>query len=52
MIQIIALSDRQKLKMYMKHPKNKLAKMLIECNRLLGTQSKYFESKVILEKKK
>lgn len=38
MMQIIEQTHKQKMKMYMKCTKKKLAEMLIECNRILDGQ--------------
>lgn len=38
MMQVIEQTHKQKMKMYMKCTKKKLAEMLIECNRILEAQ--------------
>lgn len=38
MMQVIEQTHEQKMKMYMKCTKQKLAEMLIECNRILDAQ--------------
>ena len=38
MIQVIEQTHDEKMKMYMKCTKKKLAEMLIECNRILNAQ--------------
>lgn len=40
MIQIVEMSDKEKMKMYMKVPKKKLVEMLIQCNKHLDAQIK------------
>lgn len=40
MLQVVPTSDANKLKMYMKQPKKKLAEMLIQCNKALEAYSK------------
>lgn len=35
MVQIIEMTDKEKLKMYMKLNKKELAKMLIQCNKII-----------------
>lgn len=35
MVQAIKMTDKEKLRMYMKCSKKELAKMLIECNRII-----------------
>ena len=49
MIQIIEQTDEEKMAMYMGLKKEKLAKMLIECNRLLTDKSDisdYYETQI------
>ena len=36
MVQIIEQTDEEKLAMYMRLPKKKLAEMLIECNKIIS----------------
>ncbi len=35
-MQVVEMTDEEKLKMYLKEPKEKIAKMLIECNKIIG----------------
>ncbi len=35
-MQVIEMTDEEKLKMYLKEPKEKIAKMLIECNKIIS----------------
>ena len=37
-MQIIKQTDEEKMAMYMKMPKKKIAEMLIQCNKVLDTQ--------------
>lgn len=40
MLQVVQQTDAQRLKMYMKQPKKKLAEMLIQCNKVLESHAK------------
>lgn len=43
MLQIIEKTDEEKMTMYMKCTKKKLAKMLIQCNKLLEKPPEFFK---------
>ena len=43
MYQVIELSDKEQLKLYMKQPKKKLAEMILQCNKLLKSRSEKLE---------
>ena len=38
MVQVIDQTDQEKLAMYMKMPKKKIAEMLIQCNKILDAE--------------
>lgn len=42
MVHVVKMTDKEKLQMYMKCSKKELAKMLIECNKIIEA---HFESK-------
>jgi hypothetical protein len=44
MYQVVQQTDKEKLKMYMKIKKKKLAKMLIQCNKILDSRIATFTS--------
>lgn len=49
-MRIIKQTDKEKIAMYMKVPKKKLAEMLIQCNKVLDAQygAKVFSSNAVL----
>lgn len=49
-MQVIQQTDEEKMAMYMKMPKKKLAEMLIQCNKVLDAQyrGKVFSSNAVL----
>lgn len=50
MMHIIKQTDEEKMAMYMKMPKKKIAEMLIQCNKVLDTQygAKVFSPNAVL----
>lgn len=40
MMQVVPQTDKQKMAMYMKMPKKKIIKMLIQCNKILDSYSR------------
>ena len=46
MIQVIELSDKEQIKLYMKQPKKKLAEMLLQCNKILKSLTINYEGEI------